>query len=609
MSEEILKKEKIEVAPKGIKPKKSDGFRLMSRLYGKSEDESRILWEKMLSNWSIPISAGLVNGKIVEKNDQVAFVNITRGIDAVLPFSDNRVLEKKEKGEEVKIFVTRTENRKGEVEASTKEAIYLETWFLLEKAHQEKTVVYGIFKKKVKGGLILNINGVETFLPGSHMGKYAFNQLPTQDEKIPVLVLNINRFKKNIIVSHRAIVEQEHDRQVEELFSSIEIGQVVECTVKNTASFGVFAEIGTTGIVGLIFAGEMTLSRRIEKPDEVKDDEGNLVFLEGAKLEVVIIGFDKGKQQVSLSRKALLKNPWDDFPEDIQKGSLVVGKVIKVIAYGAFLEVHKIEAFIHISELSYSSFTRNAEELLEEGDEVKCVVLDINREPLKQELYLSIKATKVHPTEQEDFSIKYALGTVHDAIVRRFFDKSVLMELEEGLEGFLEREHLSWLKKISSPRSVLKMGEKIKVMVIGVEERRERKILQLSKREVESENPWNHFKDIFVVGSQHTGVVSKKVQNGWIVSFTHGLESLVYNKDIQKKDGSDLKESETLPFIVLDFNFNFEKIIFSHLATYDTKVLSKEKKEFAKKGKKEALKQATLGDFGNLRELEVLDEE
>ncbi|HEY8402906.1 MAG TPA: 30S ribosomal protein S1, partial [Cytophagaceae bacterium] len=472
----------------------------------------------------------------------------------------------------------------------------------IQNALDNDTVIEGMVKRRTKGGLIVDIFGVEAFLPGSQI-----DVKPIRDfdifvgKKMEVKVVKINYTNDNVVVSHKVLIEKDIEKQKAEILNNLEKGQVLEGVIKNMTNFGVFIDLG--GVDGLLHITDISWGR-INHPEEVlKLDQ---------KVNVVVLDFDDDKKRISLGMKQLTPHPWDSLPEDIQVGSKVKGKIVNVADYGAFLELMPgVEGLIHVSEMSWSQHLRNPQDFMNVGDELEAVVLTLDREERK--MSLGIKQLTEDPWTKQDVLTKYAVNTKHSGVVRNLTNFGLFIELEEGIDGLVHVSDLSWTKKIKHPSEFVKVGDKLDVVVLelDVENRR----LALGHKQLE-ENPWNTFETIFTVGSVHRCTIVQKTDKGALLELPYGVEGFASSKHLVKEDGKVAEVGETLDFRVLEFSKDEKKIVLSHSKVNQEPVA--EEKETKKKSSKSKsvskvnaeVEKSTLGDIAALSQLkEQLTEE
>jgi small subunit ribosomal protein S1 len=502
-------------------------------------------------------------------------------------------------GDEVEVYIESQEDKKGQLLLSHKKARATRSWDRVNEALEKDEIIKGYIKCRTKGGMIVDVFGIEAFLPGSQI-----DVKPIRDYDVFVgktmefKVVKINHEFKNVVVSHKALIEAELEQQKKDIISKLEKGQVLEGTVKNITSYGVFIDLG--GVDGLIHITDLSWGR-VQHPEEVvKLDE---------KINVVILDFDDDKKRIALGLKQLTPHPWDALSADLKVGDKVKGKVVVMADYGAFIEIAPgVEGLIHVSEMSWAQHLRSAQDFMKVGDEVEAVVLTLDRDERK--MSLGIKQLK--PDPWENIEEKYPVGSKHTAKVRNFTNFGVFAEIEEGVDGLIHISDLSWTKKIKHPSEVTQIGADIEVQVLEID--KENRRLSLGHKQLE-ENPWDVFETIFTVGSVHEGTVVEMVDKGAVISLPYGVEGFATPKHLVKEDGTPAQIDEKLDFKVIEFNKDSKRIIVSHSRTFeDERPEAKEaaaEKKARKSPKKEEqttiqssnVEKTTLGDIEELAAL------
>lgn len=495
----------------------------------------------------------VVEGKIIALDKRQAIVDIGYKSDGVIPISDFRYNPDVKVGDVVEVYIESLEDKKGQLLLSHKKARALKAWDRVNQALDDKEVIQGYIKSRTKGGMIVDVFGIEAFLPGSQI-----DVKPIRDYDVFVgktmefQVVKINQEYRNVIVSHKALIEAELEAQKKEIISKLQKGQVLEGIVKNITSYGVFIDLG--GVDGLIHITDLSWGRVNDPHDFVEI---------GQKLNVVILDFDDEKKRIALGLKQLTPHPWDSLDENLKVGDHVKGKVIVLADYGAFVEIAPgVEGLIHVSEMSWSQHLRSAQDFLKVGDEVEAVILSLNREERK--MSLGLKQLKEDPWK--DIEAKYPVGSKHTAKVRNFTNFGVFVELEEGIDGLIHISDLSWTKKIKHPSEFTQIGADIDVVVLEIDTENRR--LSLGHKQLE-DNPWDVFETVFTVGSVHEGTVVNLMDKGATVQLEYGVEGFVTPKHLTKEDGSKAKLNEKLPFKVIEFNKDSHRIILSHSRTFE----------------------------------------
>ena len=495
----------------------------------------------------------VVMGTVTAMNKREVVVNIGYKSDGIVPMSEFRYNPDLKVGDEVEVYVENQEDRKGQLILSHKTARSARSWERITDAFERDEVLKGYVRGRTKGGMIVDIYGIDTFLPGSQI-----DVKPIRDYDVFVgktmefKVVKINKEYRNVVVSHKALIEAELEQQKREIISRLEKGQVLEGTVKNITSYGVFVDLG--GVDGLVHITDLSWGR-VSHPDEV-------VHID-QKLNVVILDFDDEKKRIALGLKQLTPHPWDALDPNLKVGDHVKGKVVVMADYGAFLEIAPgVEGLIHVSEMSWTQHLRSAQDFMKVGDEVEAVVLTLDREDRK--MSLGVKQLREDPWEK--IEIKYPVGSKHTARVRNFTNFGVFVEIEEGVDGLIHISDLSWTKKIKHPSEFTQIGANIDVQVLEID--KENRRLSLGHKQLE-ENPWDVFETIFTVGSVHDGTIIEMLDKGAVVSLPYGVEGFATPRHLTKQDGSPAKLDEKLPFKVIEFNKDAKRIILSHSRTFE----------------------------------------
>ncbi|NSW93692.1 MAG: 30S ribosomal protein S1 [Bacteroidales bacterium] len=553
--------------------------------------EYEALYDKTLSTIAVD---EVVTGTVIQMTPREVVINIGYKSEGVVSLNEFRYNPNLKVGDRVEVYVESQEDKKGQLILSHKKARAINSWERVNAALENDEVITGYIKCRTKGGMIVDVFGIEAFLPGSQI-----DVKPIRDYDVFVgktmefKVVKINQEFKNVVVSHKALIEAELEQQKKEIISKLEKGQVLEGTVKNITSYGVFIDLG--GVDGLIHITDLSWGR-VNHPEEI-------VQLD-QKLNVVILDFDDDKKRIALGLKQLTPHPWDSFNPDLKVGDKVKGKVVVMADYGAFVEVAPgVEGLIHVSEMSWSQHLRSAQDFLKVGDEVEAVILTLDREERK--MSLGIKQLKPDPWEK--IEEKYAVGSRHMARVRNFTNFGVFVEIEEGVDGLIHISDLSWTKKIKHPAEFTSIDAEIEVVVLEID--KENRRLSLGHKQLE-ENPWDVFESLFATDSVHEGVVVELFDKGAVVSLPYGVEGFATPKHLVKEDGSMAKVDEKLPFKVIEFNKSAKKIIVSHSRVYEDEKkaaeLSAKKSETETAPKrssrktKSSVEKTTLGDITQL---------
>ncbi len=564
-----------------------------------SEEEKKKL-ESMYDETLKSIGEGeVIDGTVVSINNREVVVNIGFKSDGVIPAAEVRYNPDLKIGDSLEVYVESQEDQSGQLILSHKKARTLRSWERINEAKEKDEVINGYVKCRTKGGLIVDVFGIEAFLPGSQI-----DVKPIRDYDIYVgktmefKVVKINHEYKNVVVSHKALIEEELEVQKAEIISKLEKGQILEGTVKNITSYGVFIDLG--GVDGLIHITDLSWGR-INHPEEIVELD--------QKINVVILDFDDNKKRIALGLKQLTPHPWDSLDPNLKVGDKVKGRIVVIADYGAFIEIAPgVEGLIHVSEMSWSQHLRTAQDFLKVGDEVEAVILTIDREERK----MSLGIKQLIPDPWENIHEKYPPKSKHTATVRNFTNFGIFVELEEGVDGLIHISDLSWSKKIKHPAEFTKIGEKIDVVVLDVD--KENRRLSLGHKQLE-ENPWDVFETVFTIDSVHKGTIVGSSDKGVIIALPYGVEGFAPTRHIVKEDGTTAKMDETLDFKVIEFNKESKKIIVSHTKIYQDKLAAERASENAKKkAKDKSTKQAvkkikesadktTLGDIDALANL------
>ncbi len=554
-----------------------------------SEEERKnfeALYDKTLSTIA---EKEVVEGTVIAINKREVVVNIGYKSEGIINRNEFRYNPDLKVGDKVEVFVESIENNTGQLVLSHKKARLVKAWERVNNAYDNSEVIKGYIKARTKGGMIVDVFGIEAFLPGSQIDVKPIRDYDAFVGKVmDFKVVKINHEFKNVVVSHKVLIEEELEEQKKKIIANLEKGQILEGTVKNITSYGVFVDLG--GVDGLIHITDLSWGR-INHPEEV-------VQLD-QKVKVVILDFDEEKKRIALGMKQLQPHPWDSLDPNLKVGDKVKGKVVVLADYGAFIEIAPgVEGLIHVSEMSWSNHLKTAQEYLKIGDEVEAVILTLDREERK----MSLGIKQLYPDPWEKVEEKYPVGSKHTGIVRSLTNFGIFVELEEGIEGLIHVSDLSWTKKIKHPAEFTQVGEKIDVVVLEIDKANRR--LSLGHKQLE-ENPWDAFETIFSVGSVHEGTIIEKVDKGAIVALPYGMEAFAPNKQLIKQDKSKAQVEEKLPFMVTEFNKDAQKIIVSHTRTWEEQVEKPSKS--AGKVKAPKVEKTTLGDVAE--ELNALKEE
>ena len=514
----------------------------------------------------------VVDGTVIAMNKREVVVNIGYKSDGIIPMSEFRYNPELKVGDTVEVYIENQEDKKGQLVLSHRKARATRSWDRVNAALENEEIIKGYIKCRTKGGMIVDVFGIEAFLPGSQI-----DVKPVRDYDVFVgktmefKVVKINQEFKNVVVSHKALIEAELEQQKKEIIGKLEKGQVLEGTVKNITSYGVFIDLG--GVDGLIHITDLSWGRVSDPKEVVELDQ---------KLNVVILDFDDEKKRIALGLKQLTPHPWDALDANLKVGDHVKGKVVVMADYGAFIEIAPgVEGLIHVSEMSWSQHLRSAQDFMKVGDEVEAVVLTLDREERK--MSLGIKQLKSDPWET--IEEKYPIGSKHTAKVRNFTNFGVFVEIEEGVDGLIHISDLSWTKKVKHPSEFTQIGADIDVQVLEID--KENRRLSLGHKQLE-ENPWDVFETVFTVGSVHEGTIIEMLDKGAVVALPYGVEGFATPKHLVKEDGSQAQLDEKLEFKVIEFNKDAKRIILSHSRIFEDAAKAEERAE-----KKAATKKST----------------
>jgi small subunit ribosomal protein S1 len=583
--------------------------------YEKGDSYGDVSKEKLIETYDQSLSKindrEVVNGTVTALNKREVVINIGYKSDGVVSMAEFRYNPDLKVGDEVEVYIESQEDKKGQLILSHKKARATRSWDKVNAALENDEIVKGYVKCRTKGGMIVDVFGIEAFLPGSQIDVKPIRDYDVfVDKTMEFKVVKINQEFKNVVVSHKALIEEELEQQKKEIIAKLEKGQVLEGVVKNITTYGVFIDLG--GVDGLIHITDLSWGRVSHPEEVVKLDE---------KINVVILDFDDEKKRIALGLKQLTPHPWDALDENLKVGDIVKGKVVVMADYGAFIEIAQgVEGLIHVSEMSWTQHLRSAQDFMKVGDDVEAVILTLDRDERK--MSLGIKQLKSDPWE--NIEEKYAVGSEHTAKVRNFTNFGVFVEIEEGVEGLIHISDLSWTKKVKHPSEFTSIGSEIEVQVLEID--KENRRLSLGHKQLE-ENPWDVFETLFTLGSIHEGTIIELLDKGAVIALPYGVEGFATPKHLVKEDGSQAQLDEKLLFKVIEFNKDSKRIILSHSRIFEDEQRAEARKEKdaatsagtfgaekklgkrSKKEKKEELpaqpvmEKTTLGDISELAEL------
>ncbi|GAB3236166.1 30S ribosomal protein S1 [Hymenobacter seoulensis] len=518
--------------------------------------EQRAEMEQMYSETLTTVQEEeVIKGTVVGITERDVILNIGFKSDGLVPLSEFRDLPELKIGDEVEVFIEDQEDQNGQLILSRKKAKIKQAWKAIYDALENDTVLEGVVKRRTKGGLIMDLDGVEAFLPGSQIDVKPIRDFDIYvGRRMEVKVVKINAAFDNVVVSHKVLIEKDLEKQREAILNNLEKGQILEGVIKNMTNFGVFIDLG--GVDGLLHITDISWGR-IAHPSEVLQLD--------QKLNIVVLDFDEAKKRISLGLKQLTPHPWDSLPADMGVGSKVKGRIVNVADYGAFMEIIPgVEGLIHVSEMSWSQHLRNPQDFIKQGDVVEAQILTLDREDRK--MSLGIKQLSEDPWTRGDFGTKYAVGTKHNGLVRNLTNFGLFVELEEGVDGLVHVSDLSWTKKIKHPSEVVKVGDRLDVVVLELDVANRR--LALGHKQLE-ENPWDTFQTVFTPGSVHKATITEKNDRGAVLELPYGIEGFAYPKSLVKEDNSNAENGETLDFRVVEFSKDDRRIVLSHTAVFN----------------------------------------
>ena len=567
--------------------------------YTKEEKEN---YEKVYDNTFVKINDGeMIKGIVVGITKTDVVLNIGFKSDGLVSLNEFRDLQNMKVGDEVEVLVVEKEDREGHLNLSRRQARVTRAWEKIMEVHKTGEVITGLVTNKTKGGLIVDVFGMETFLPGSQIDvKPVTDYDQFVGKTMEFKVVKINETIKNAVVSHKALIESDIEAQRAQIMSKLEKGQVLEGTVKNITDFGAFMDLG--GLDGLLYITDISWGR-ISHPTEVlKLDQ---------KINVVVLDFDDEKKRISLGLKQLTPHPWDVLPENFSEGNIVKGRVVNIEDYGAFLEIQPgVEGLVHVSEITWANTPINAKEFFKLGDEHEAKIVTLDKTSRK--MSLSIKQLSADPWN--DIETKFPVESRHKGLVKNITPYGVFVELAPGIGGMIHISDLSWLKRFNHPSEYVKVGEHIDIVILSID--KENRKLQLGHKQLE-EDPWNSLQDAFAIGSIHEGTVTRRDDKGAIVQLQYGLEGFAPSRHLTKEDGKVIAADETAKFMVIEFDRNEKRIVLSHTRTWE-QAIAEEKEAVRKEAKVEAdntrkavktvqakVEKATLGDLGALAEIKA----
>ena len=542
-------------------------------------------FEKLVaSNFVDTLDDQVVEGTVIHISDRDAIIDINAKSEGVISLNEFRYNPNLTIGDKVEVLIDVREDATGQLILSHRKARVIKAWDRVIAANETGEIVTGFVKCRTKGGMIVDVFGIEAFLPGSQIDVKPIRDYDQYVNKtMEFKVVKINHEFKNVVVSHKALIEADIEIQKKEIISQLEKGQVLEGVVKNITSYGVFMDLG--GVDGLVHITDLSWSR-INHPSEIVELD--------QKLNVVILDFDENKSRIQLGLKQLSKHPWDALGEEVKIGDEIEGKVVVIADYGAFIEVVEgVEGLIHVSEMSWSTHLRSAQDFVKVGDKIKAQILTLDREDRK--MSLGIKQLSADPWT--DITSKFPVASKHTGIVRNFTNFGVFVELEEGIDGLIYISDLSWTKKIKHPSDFVTVGDKLEVQVLELDV--ENRKLNLGHKQTQ-DNPWDAHEATYAIDSKHEGTIKEKNDKGAVVTFADGLEGFAPGRFLEKEDGSKLGKGDTAEFIVLEFSKEYRRIVVSHTSIFKVQERKNIKAATAKSADAE---KTTLGDIGGLADL------
>jgi small subunit ribosomal protein S1 len=545
------------------------------------EDSQLKEFEKLVSeNFVDTLDDEVVEGTVVHMTDRDAIIDINAKSEGVISLNEFRYNPDLKVGDKVEVLIDVREDATGQLVLSHRKARVIQAWDRVIKANETGEIVNGFVKCRTKGGMIVDVFGIEAFLPGSQIDVKPIRDYDVYVNKtMEFKVVKINHEFKNVVVSHKALIEADIEEQKKEIIGQLEKGQVLEGVVKNITSYGVFIDLG--GVDGLVHITDLSWSR-INHPNEIVELD--------QKLNVVILDFDENKSRIQLGLKQLSKHPWDALGETVAVGDKVKGKVVVIADYGAFTEVADgVEGLVHVSEMSWSTHLRSANDFVKVGDEVEAVILTLDREDRK----MSLGIKQLHPDPWTDITSKYPVGSKHSGVVRNFTNFGVFVELEEGIDGLIYISDLSWTKKVKHPSEFCNVGDKLDVVVLELDVNGRK--LSLGHKQT-TENPWDKYETEFAVGTKHTAELTDVVDKGATIDFNEDIVAFVPSRHLEKEDGKQVKKGETAEFVIIEFNKEFKRVVASHTAIFKAEEIQNVKAAAKKAEAQAAESKPTLGD-------------
>ena len=558
------------------------------------DDKQITEFEKLVEKNFVDTSDdNIIEGEVIHLTDKDIIIDINAKSEGVISKNEFRYNPDLKVGDKVEVIVDTREDKSGQLVLSHRKARVIKAWERVNEAHDEGHIVQGFVKCRTKGGMIVDVFGIEAFLPGSQIDVKPIRDYDQYTNKnMDFKVVKINHEFKNVVVSHKALIEADIEEQKKGIISQLEKGQVLEGTVKNMTSYGVFIDLG--GVDGLIHITDLSWSR-INHPSEILELDQTI--------KVVILDFDDDKSKIQLGLKQLTQHPWDKLGDDVTDGSKVTGKVVVIADYGAFIEVDEgIEGLVHVSEMSWSTHLRSAQDFVNVGDEIEAVVLNLDRESRK----MSLGMKQLSEDPWTDITKKFPIGSNHTGSVRNFTNFGVFIELEEGIDGLIYISDLSWTKKIKHPSEFLSLNDKIEVVILDLDV--EGRKLSLGHKQTKP-NPWDVYEKEFAVDTTHESKVSEIIEKGAIINFNDDISAFSPARHIEKKDGSKLEQGESAQFIVIEFSKEFKRVVVSHLQTHNdsSQETVDEEKVKEKKSKKETVDEKKVKEKKSKKE--TVDEE